>query len=429
MKISTLTLGCLLAAASPTLVNAQTQDEETRATRSRFQVGGYAEVAFTRNFYTDNIYKNQPSSVNNHGKSHGRFDIPHAVVYLSYDFGKGWKMSSEIEFEHGGAGGAYEKETDEGGEWEQETEKGGEVELEQFWIQKTFLPELNLKVGHIVVPVGLTNTHHEPTEYFTVYRPEGESTILPCTWHQTGVSLWGRHGDWRYEAQFLPGLDALMFSQEGWIKDGAKSPYEFDVANKYAVAARVDNYSVPGLRLGLSAYYGHSINNTYETMTGSHYQVKGAVVIGSFDFHYAGHNWIVRGNFDYGTLSDADHLNAVTVNLPNNSPYARTHVGDRAMAGGVEAGYDLFSQVKKLRQKGQRLYLFGRYEYYDSYHPADGAIDYPYTEKHRLAAGLNYYPIPEVVIKGEYSHRFLKSQYDDEPSVSLGVAYAGFFTK
>lgn len=173
MKISTLTLGCLLAAASPALVNAQTQDEETRATRSRFQVGGYAEVAFTRNFYTDNIYKNQPSSVNNHGKSHGRFDIPHAVVYLSYDFGKGWKMSSEIEFEHGGAGGAYEKETDEGGEWEQETEKGGEVELEQFWIQKTFLPELNLKVGHIVVPVGLTNTHHEPTEYFTVYRPEG----------------------------------------------------------------------------------------------------------------------------------------------------------------------------------------------------------------------------------------------------------------
>ena len=319
MKISTLTLGCLLAAASPALVNAQTQDEETRATRSRFQVGGYAEVAFTRNFYTDNIYKNQPSSVNNHGKSHGRFDIPHAVVYLSYDFGKGWKMSSEIEFEHGGAGGAYEKETDEGGEWEQETEKGGEVELEQFWIQKTFLPELNLKVGHIVVPVGLTNTHHEPTEYFTVYRPEGESTILPCTWHQTGVSLWGRHGDWRYEAQFLPGLDALMFSQEGWIKDGAKSPYEFDVANKYAVAARVDNYSVPGLRLGLSAYYGHSINNTYETMTGSHYQVKGAVVIGSFDLHYAGHNWIVRGNFDYGTLSDADHLNAVTASRRSRS--------------------------------------------------------------------------------------------------------------
>ena len=37
-------------------------------------------------------------------------------------------MGSEIEFEHGGVGMAYEKEDEEGGEWEQEVEKGGEVE-------------------------------------------------------------------------------------------------------------------------------------------------------------------------------------------------------------------------------------------------------------------------------------------------------------
>ena len=41
--------------------------------------------------------------------------------------------------------------------------------------------------------------------------------------------------------------------------------------------------------------------------------------------------------------------------------------------------------------------------------------------------GINYYPIDEIVIKAEYSHRFLKSQYIDEPSVSIGIAYAGFF--
>lgn len=287
-----------------------------------------------------------------------------------------------------------------------------------------------MKIGHVVVPVGLTNAHHEPTEYFTVYRPEGEATIFPCTWHQTGVSLWGRHGAWRYEAQFLAGLDALQFSTTNWIQNGAHSPYEFDVANKYAVAARVDNYSVPGLRLGLSAYYGHSINNTYETMTGAHYQVKGAVAIGSFDFHYDAHNWIVRGSLDYGHLSDAEHINAINVNQPTNSPNARSHVGDEAMAFGAEVGYDFFSQVKKLREGGQRMFLFARYEYYDSYHPATSVtIDYPYTEKHRMAVGLNYYPLPEVVIKGEFSHRFLHSQYDNEPSVSLGVAYAGFFTK
>ena len=60
---------------------------------------------------------------------------------------------------------------------------------------------------------------------------------------------------------------------------------------------------------------------------------------------------------------------------------------------------------------------------------AQVAVDPSLVEAYNAKMGTNYYPIPEVVIKGEYSHRFLKSQYDDEPSVSLGVAYAGFFTK
>ena len=44
-----------------------------------------------------------------------------------------------------------------------------------------------------------------------------------------------------------------------------------------------------------------------------------------------------------------------------------------------------------------------------------------------MAAGLNYHPVPQVVIKAEYSHRFLKSIYNDEPSLNIGVAYEGFF--
>ena len=36
-------------------------------------------------------------------------------------------------------------------------------------------------------------------------------------------------------------------------------------------------------------------------------------------------------------------------------------------------------------------------------------------------------PVPQIVVKGEYSKRFLKSKYNDEPSVSIGVAYQGFF--
>ena len=171
---------------------------QNKNVKSRLKVGGYGEINYGRNFYSDHVSRYSQPEEHKNDPSHGRFDIPHAVIYMGYDFGKGWSFGTEIEFEHGGNGIAYEKEDEEGGEWEQETEKGGEVELEQFWIQKSFASWANLKMGHIVVPVGLNNAYHEPLNFFTVYRPEGEDIIMPSTWHQTGASFWGRYGDWRY---------------------------------------------------------------------------------------------------------------------------------------------------------------------------------------------------------------------------------------
>ena len=73
------------------------------------------------------------------------------------------------------------------------------------------------------------------------------------------------------------------------------------------------------------------------------------------------------------------------------------------------------------------MYIFGRYEYYDAYVPVSGYREYSWTNRKRMAVGLNYYPIKDIVVKAEYSKRFFKSQYNDEPSFSLGIAYAGFF--
>ena len=348
---------------------------------------------------------------------------------MGYDFGHGWTFGTEIEFEHGGNGIAYEKEDEEGGEWEQEVEKGGEVELEQFWIQKSFSRQLNLRLGHIVVPVGLNNAHHEPLNFFTVYRPEGENTILPSTWHQTGASLWGRVGDFRYEAQLLAALNADQFTNVNWINKGHKSPLEYDVANKYGVALRLDNYSVKGLRLGLSGYYGHTIGNTYPAeKNGASATYKGKVAVGSFDLTYKAHNWIVRGQADYGYLSDAEQLKYMYNRKNSKSPFKHTaYVSKNAYAVGIEAGYDVFSQIEAIRQKEQKLYVFGRYEQYDPYASKTKGSSYDYTGVKRVAAGVNYHPVPQIVVKAEYSKRFLKSLYNDEPAVNVGIAYEGWF--
>ena len=401
----------------------------------RLTVGGYGEINYSRNFYSDHVSRYSQPEEHKNDPSHGRVDIPHAVIYLGYDFGRGWTFGTEIEFEHGGNGLAYEKEDEEGGEWEQEVEKGGEVELEQFWLQKSFSKALNLRIGHIVVPVGLNNAHHEPLSYFTVYRPEGENTIMPSTWHQTGLSLWGRYGDFRYEAQLLAGLNADGFTNVNWIKNGNKSPLEFDVANKYGVALRVDNYTVKGLRLGLSGYYGHSIGNSYpNNAAGVDAEYKGQVLIGAVDLTYKGYNWIVRGQADYGYLGDAAQLKYVYNRLSSKSPYKHSaFVSKNAYAWGIEAGYDLFSvignwsKVKGLNAERPQLYVFGRYEQYNPYASQTKRTAYDYTEVKRFAVGLNYHPIKQIVVKAEYSKRLLRSLYNDEPSVNVGVAYEGFF--
>jgi hypothetical protein len=416
-----------LATASAQTVAADSVMQHVNG--KRLSVGGYGEVAMSRNFYSDHVSRYSLADEHKNDPSHGRFDIPHAVIYLGYDFGKGWTMGTEIEFEHGGVGMAYEKEDEEGGEWEQEVEKGGEVELEQFWIQKSFGRWANIKAGHIVVPVGLNNAYHEPLNFFTVYRPEGENTILPSTWHQTGISFWGKTKGWRYELQFLAGLNSDNFTNTGWINKGPGTPTEGEIATKYGTALRIDNYCIKGLRIGLSGYYGHAIGNSYpNNKDGAESKYKGVVAIGAIDFTYNNYNWIVRGQADYGYLSDAKQLKYFTNRLNGLSPFHHSaFVSKNAFAYGIEAGYNVFSQIEKLRQDNQKLYLFGRYEHYNPYASKTKNTSYDYTNVKRMAVGINYYPVKQIVVKAEYSHRFLKSQYNNEPAINIGVAYEGWF--
>lgn len=67
---------------------------------------------------------------------------------------------------------------------------------------------------------------------------------------------------------------------------------------------------------------------------------------------------------------------------------------------------------------------------------------YNWCGKKRFALGVNYSPVRDVIIKAEYSHRMFKDtglsytssdgktyplEYNDEPSVSIGVTYCGWF--
>jgi hypothetical protein len=393
---------------------------------SRLVLGGYGEAVMQRMFYSDNVARYTNPSIYKE-KQHGRFDLPHVVIYMSYDFGRGWKLSTEIEFEHGGTGATYEIENEETGEYETEIEKGGEVALEQFWIEKSWSGHANLRLGHVIVPVGLTNQYHMPTDFFPVSRPEEESAILPCTWHETGISFWGRAGKWRYEVLFISGLDAERFNNANWIQGGSTSPYEFSIATSYATALRVDNYSIPGLRVGASGYYGHSAMNSLKSERYEQYDAQGAVAIGALDAVYDAHHVLARANVLYGHLGDSYSISQVNKRLPSASPSPRTDVASDVLSGYAEVGYDVLSFFRRA-YTGDRLYLYAHYGYYDSmYKVARGLTAKPWSEKHIISVGANYFPMAGLVVKAEYLTRRFKAPYNNEPTLSLGIAYSGLF--
>ena len=101
-----------------------------------------------------------------------------------------------------------------------------------------------------------------PNQFSPSTVPKAKTPSCPARGTRWGLSLWGRIKDWRYELQLLPGLDADRMNNHGWIHNAAGSPYEYKIATAYAGALRIDNYSVRGLRIGVSGYIGNSASNS-----------------------------------------------------------------------------------------------------------------------------------------------------------------------
>ena len=404
-------------------------DTSETAKSPRLQIGGYGEAVMQRMFYSDDVARYSSPERYKNG-THGRFDLPHVVFYLGYDFGRGWKLGTEVEFEHGGAGVAIEIENEESGEYEREIEKGGEVALEQFWIEKTWSERAALRMGHVIVPVGLTNLYHTPTDFFSVLRPEEETSILPCTWHETGVTFRGRIEKWRYEALFTVGLDAERFNNANWIKGGSTSPYEFSIANRYAGVIRIDNFSVKGLRVGLSGYYGHSGHNSLKSTRYKNRNITGAVTTGTLDAVYDNRNVLFRGNLIYGHLSDSYLISAVNTSLPSASPSPRTATGSDVLSWYAELGYDLIPFFFGKKNSAEKLYVYGHYGYCNAMYKTAGDIQAKaWCEKNILAVGVNYFPLRSIVVKAEYRLRRFSAPYNNEPVFSLGIGYASLFER
>ncbi len=404
----------------------------------KFRIGGYGEmVANFKNYGTTRF---NGTTTGSSYERRNTISIPRFVLAGDYRFDRHWQLGAEIEFESGGVGIETELEASENGEYETEMEKGGEVALEQFHITYTLNPAFNVRAGHMVLPIGLTNAHHEPILFFGTTRPEGETTIIPSTWHETGMSIFGKLGcdyyRFSYEAYVTAGLNADGFGRDHWVADGKQGLFEEDNFSSPAYTVRIDYEGVPGLRVGASYYYCNdvtaNVDKTYK------YSTIGAssVQIFTADAQYRNRYVTARANYMMGTLEHSQQISGVNLsNLSNYHHGAMRRVAKKAMAYGVEAGINLHNVVGNYRVPV--IYPFARYEYFNPQEEGEGTqVMDKRCQVSKWTVGINWFVLPNLVVKLDYatralgtSHIFGSTPYNRENEVAIGVAYAGWFSK
>ncbi len=435
LKKSIVTLAISLVCAG----NASAQVDTTF---QKIRIGGYGEMLASWKDYGLNRWSG--STQGNAKVNHAHISIPRFVLAMDYKFNDKWMLGSEIEFEAGGTGTAMEMEAGSGsenGEYETEIEKGGEVALEQFHLTRYFARAFSVKAGHIIVPVGLTNTHHEPINFFTTFRPEGATTLLPCTWHETGLEFFGTIGkeaaEFDYQAQIVAGQNPLGFSRYNWIKGGKQGLFEMDNFSSPAYVFRLDYLGVKGLRLGLSMYYCYDAGKNCDRLITFNNDDPVNISIFSADAQYKHKFFTFRANYLSGKLSEALVVDKIIRTYSSKSGYNRSpNVAERALTYNFELGVNL-KNVFNAGKKFPVIYPFAHYEYYN---PQEDGVSLQVMDDRCQVSywtwGLNYFVLPNLVIKADYTSRRIgtsqvfkntKSNYNNENELNLSIAYVAWF--
>jgi hypothetical protein len=292
------------------------------------------------------------------------FDALRGIVYVGYKFDDQWLFNSEIEYEHASTG------------------KGGEVSLEFAYLDYRHRPELGLRAGLLLVPMGLVNELHEPTTFLGATRPDTERVILPSTWRENGLGAYGSAGGFDYRSYVLTGLRADGFTAgglRGGRQQGARAK-----AEDFAWVGRLDYTAQPGLIAGGSLYWGSS----GQDLDGGDLSVP--TLIGELHVDWRLGGLELRGLYARAELDDVAELNQAVGFTGSQS------VGETLEGFYLQAGYDLLAG----RGGEQALTPYLRWEQLDTQAAVpDGWSRNPANDREVLTLGLDYKPLPQLVFK------------------------------
>ena len=132
-------------------------------------IGAYGEVKF-------GAVQNPAAK----GQWQDGFDAQRFVLLPTYAITPNIIFNAEIEFEHAGSG------------FDNDDKLHGTAEIEQLWVDFKILDQFNWRAPGIdLVPFGYINQHHEPTQFYSVNRPELYNGLIPSTWKVPSSSVYG----------------------------------------------------------------------------------------------------------------------------------------------------------------------------------------------------------------------------------------------
>lgn len=319
-------------------------------------LGGYGEFLYEN-------YASERQDASPSGKA-DQFDALRAIVYVGYKFNDRLLFNSEIEVEH-----------------------ADEIYLEFAYLDYVLTPGVGLRAGMLLAPLGLVNELHEPPTFLGTERTITESRIIPTTWRENGVGLFGDAGGFDWRVYVMNSLDASGFDASGMR--GGRQKGARAAAEDFGLAARLDWRGTPGLVVGAATYLGETAQNA--ELDGD--EVGGGIVIWDLHADYKLKGWEFRGLLAGAQVGDAAELNEL------NELTGSGGIGESMLGWYVQAGYDVLRSAQTTHQ----LIPYLTYERVNTQRsvPAGFTAD-PATQLSAASFGVAWKPAPQVVWKADY---------------------------
>lgn len=369
------------APAATTSSSSSTSSTTAVPPASSTTLWGYGELNYSRP-------TNDPASA--------QADLRRAVLGFGHAFSENTRVLGELEWEHAIASAGDE----------------GEAAVEQLFIEHQLRPMLGVRAGLMLIPLGLLNEHHEPGNYYGVERNFVETAIIPSTWREGGISLFGSTASGlSWQAGVTTGFDLNKWdasSQEGRESPLGSIHQELQLARAHdpSLFASANWVGLPGLTVGAGVFTG-KIGQGQVSFT----VADPRLTLGEAHIRWQPGPFDVAALYARGTISDTGALNLTLVGDP-------TPVPESFWGGYIQAAWRIWQRGDSALAPFLRYAEYNTAASYAAIPPGLGVAPSP-TER-VFTSGTNYWLTDGVVFKIDYQHFHLDSSRN---RIDLGMGY------